>query len=603
MRQFLLFICLLQFSLVNAQIRCGSSLLLKTNCEQNTQIAEKRILLEKRMQEWTAKNKSQITDIVTIPVVFHVLYNTEEQNISDEQLLSQIEVLNADFRRTNADAINTPTDFIDVAADASFEFCLAVRAPDNSTTNGITRTNTSIDGFSLNDNRIYYDSLGGKNGWDKDKYLNIWVCKLNGVLGFASFPAGGLEEKDGLVIDFKHIGTTGTAVSPFHKGRTTTHELGHWLNLIHLWGDGNCADDFVADTPTQETENYGCPAHPSPSCTNEGDMFQNFMDYTNDACMNLFTEGQKGRMHAAFNTYRSSLLNSNACIPPLEDAGISAISLPDEETAYCGATIEAKVTLTNYSTLTLDSVTIVCVDENDNNYFTYWSGSLAAGASTNVTLNEIPLADGAHDWVVHTLLPNGAPDINPENDSYPLSFISFDGQSINLSITTDNYGEENYWTITDENGAIWAQDSLLTSNTTIDTSLCLDPNNCFTLTIYDLYNDGMCCDFGNGNIYVNNNYFSGEFQSALTIDLCNLNNITTETYNPINIYPNPTNGMVNIEGINEENTIRLYDTFGKLLLHKKGEKSLDLRAFSNGVYFLTISNNNKSTTRKLIINK
>lgn len=603
MRLFLLFICLFHFSMVGAQIRCGSDQLLKINTEQNAQFIQDRLHLEQRMHEWAIKNKAQTNSIISIPVVFHVLYNTEEQNISDQQLLSQLDVLNADFQRTNIDAINTPADFIDVAADASFEFCLAMRDPENNTTTGITRTNTSIDGFSLNDNRIYYDSLGGKNGWSRDKYLNIWISKLNGVLGFASFPAGGIQEKDGLVIDYEHIGTIGTAVSPFHKGRTTTHELGHWLNLIHPWGDGNCADDFVADTPTQESENYGCPAHPSPSCSNQGDMFQNFMDYTNDACMNLFTEGQKERMHAAFNTYRNSLLTSNACILPLEDAGISAVSLPNEESPYCGSTIEAQISLTNYSSLTLDSVTIICVDENENSHFTYWHGSLAAGATTSVTLNEIPLIDGSHEWEVYTLLPDGAPDINTANDSYQLSFTSFDGQSVNLSITTDNYGAENYWEITDENGTIWAQDSLLSSNTTIDTSLCLDPNNCFTLTIYDLYNDGMCCDFGNGNIVVNGNSFSGEFQSSLAIDLCSLNNISTSEHIPVRIYPNPTDGMITIEGVSEESSIQLYNTFGTLLLHKKGEKSLDLKAFSNGVYFLSINTDKKIITRKLIINK
>ncbi|MCB0624470.1 MAG: zinc metalloprotease, partial [Saprospiraceae bacterium] len=176
-----------------------------------------------------------------------------------------------------------------------------------------TRTSTSVTAFSANDN-MKFNSSGGKDAWPAGSYLNIWVCDLSGgLLGYAQFP-GGPASTDGVVIDYAYFGTIGTATPPFHLGRTATHEVGHWLNLRHIWGDGPCSvDDFVTDTPTSDAANYGCPiGHVSCSTT---DMVQNYMDYTDDACMNLYTTGQKNRMRAVFDTggARQSLLNSTAC--------------------------------------------------------------------------------------------------------------------------------------------------------------------------------------------------------------------------------------------------------------------------------------------------
>ena len=598
---FLILFCL-SYATIFGQLRCGSDETLYQRYIQTPSLVQERENLEYKIQSW--KDKRISSEILTIPVVFHVLYNQEEENISDEQLLSQLDVLNEDFRRLNQDAINTESDFEEVAADIEIEFCLAVRDPSNLETTGITRTQTDIEGFSLNDNRIFYDTLGGKNYWNNDYYLNIWVCNLNNVLGFASFPGGAIPEKDGLVIDYEHIGTTGTATEPFNKGRTTTHELGHWLNLIHLWGDGNCADDFVDDTPTQEMENYGCPAHPSPSCLNEGDMFQNFMDYTNDACMNFFTQGQKERMHATINLYRYNILNSKGCILPIEDAGVSEIINITPNGSVCGDTIQVEVTLTNYSSLTLDSVNIVCINEEGIEYITSWSGYLNENESTNVFLNEIPLTDGNHTYTIYTEQPNGAIDINNLNDTINVNFESLNGKDIQLSISTDNYGDENYWKIVDENNSVWVSDSILPSNITIDTSVCLDSDLCYTFIIYDLYNDGICCEFGNGSIVINNNYFSGEFSDSLSIDLCNLNNIETPFITDTRIFPNPSfNGIFQIDSKEEIVAIKVYDSLGQKMGVFDNKKELDLRSFSNGVYVLTIITKNSISSNKVMIFK
>ncbi len=226
---------------------------------------------------------------ITIPVVVHVLYNTPEQNISDQQINSQIAVLNKDFSATNNDLNNVPGEFAGVVADIDIQFVL----------DRVIRKQTSRSSFGTND-AIKYDSQGGSNAVDTSKYLNIWVGNIGGgVLGYAQFP-GGNSATDGVVISPQYFGTTGYVAAPFDKGRTTTHEIGHWLNLRHIWGDGRCnRDDFVADTPRSDRPNYGCPTYPTVHCRST-DMTMNYMDYSDDACMYMFTQGQKERMRALF---------------------------------------------------------------------------------------------------------------------------------------------------------------------------------------------------------------------------------------------------------------------------------------------------------------
>lgn len=260
--------------------------------------------------------------VITIPVVVHVIYNTTAQNISDAQIQSQLTVLNNDFRKLNSDWANTPSAWQSLVADVEVQFCLAQRDPSGNATNGIVRRQTTVTSFSTND-AMKYTAQGGSNAWPASSYLNIWVCNLGGgLLGYAQFP-GGPSATDGVVVNFTAFGTTGTAAAPFNRGRTATHEVGHWLNLYHIWGDdgtGCTGSDNVNDTPNQADENYGCPAFPTVSCSNgpNGDMFMNYMDYTDDACMYMFTAGQKARMQALFAAggFRASLVNSLGCQAP-----------------------------------------------------------------------------------------------------------------------------------------------------------------------------------------------------------------------------------------------------------------------------------------------
>ena len=250
---------------------------------------------------------------ITIPVVVHVVYRNSSQNLSDARILSQIQVLNEDFQMLNADADG----YWPQAADAQIAFCLATVDPNGDPTNGIQRRSTKKRSFSYSNDGVKFYSSGGLDAWPADDYLNIWVCNLgNNLLGYAQFP-GGPAATDGVVIDYAYFGTNAT--SPYDLGRTATHEVGHWLNLRHIWGDGPCGvDDFVADTPESDASNGGCPIG-HVSCGTE-DMVQNFMDYTYDACMNLFTAGQAARMNAVLapGGARYSLQSSNGCGDPVD---------------------------------------------------------------------------------------------------------------------------------------------------------------------------------------------------------------------------------------------------------------------------------------------
>jgi hypothetical protein len=254
---------------------------------------------------------TQRSGVTRIPVVVHVVWNTAAQNISDAQIASQIDVLNRDFRRTNPDFTITPAPFLALAADTRVEFFLATTAPSGVTSSGIERRQSSAASFSDND-AVKSAAGGGMDAWPSAHYLNIWVCPLgNSLLGYAQFP-GGPANTDGVVILHSAFGTSGTAAAPFNLGRTSTHEIGHWLNLNHIWGDdgtGCSGTDNVNDTPNQGGYNVGAPAFPHVSCSNgpNGDMFMNYMDYVDDRAMVMFTAGQVARMQACLDGVRSTI--------------------------------------------------------------------------------------------------------------------------------------------------------------------------------------------------------------------------------------------------------------------------------------------------------
>ena len=241
------------------------------------------------------------TAIVTIKTHVHVVYNTADQNISAAQINSQIAAMNKDFRATNPDKSSTPSAFAGLVTDARIQFKLAE----------VTRTRTTKASFTTDD-AVKKASTGGIAPITPKTHLNLWVCPLGGgLLGYAQFP-GGPVATDGVVINYQAFGTSGTARAPFNKGRTATHEVGHYFNLRHIWGDTpDCSgSDMVADTPNAAGPNFGTPAFPVVTCNNgpNGDMFMNYMDYTDDAAMFMFTAQQVLRMRTALDTARSGLI-------------------------------------------------------------------------------------------------------------------------------------------------------------------------------------------------------------------------------------------------------------------------------------------------------
>ncbi|MBL0052785.1 MAG: T9SS type A sorting domain-containing protein [Bacteroidetes bacterium] len=264
---------------------------------------------------------SKVTNVVNIPVVVHVVYKTAAQNISDVKINAQIAQLNLDFAALNTDSNLIPAPFKPLFANTQIQFCLAQRDPQGNPSTGIVRVLTTVSSFTQS-NGVKYTAQGGSNAWPASSYLNLWVCNLgSSLLGYAQFP-GGSAATDGVVCLY---GTVGSMLSPgstpsYNLGRTNGHEIGHWLNLRHIWGDANCGNDLVSDTPTQQGANFGCPNFPKISCNNgpNGEMFVNYMDYVDDDCMHMFTVGQSARMNALFNLNtgtRKSLLTSLGCTP------------------------------------------------------------------------------------------------------------------------------------------------------------------------------------------------------------------------------------------------------------------------------------------------
>lgn len=327
----LIFTCLSLFSQLAAQKNCSSS------AYQQEQLKTDPAFIQRLQQIESFSNRSVEGNgvaargdetIIKIPVVVHILYHYPSEKISDQQVFTQIAALNKCFRRRNSDTINTPAYFRPVAADCGIEFQLAISDPKRRATTGIVRKYTPIIQWEADDKMKFTNEMGD-DAWDAGSYLNIWVCNLDRVAGYASVP-GGIMSKDGLVLGFSTFGTI-NSMHGYEMGKTAVHEVGHWLSLKHLWGDTYCGDDGIADTPKQAGYNIECPGVINITCGNGpyGDMYMNYMDFTNDACMNLFTQGQKARMRSMFDPGgpRNSILVSKGLNPPL----ISEIELPEED--------------------------------------------------------------------------------------------------------------------------------------------------------------------------------------------------------------------------------------------------------------------------------
>ncbi|HJT30960.1 MAG TPA: zinc metalloprotease [Pirellulales bacterium] len=285
--------------------QCGAVEVYHRMLERHPGFRERQVEIERFTATSLLFGQAARSSITTISVVVNVVYGTRQQNVSDKQIKSQIDALNRDYAASNKDRSKAPACWSALVANTNIRFELA----------DVTRTKTDETSFGTDDG-VKSVQTGGKAPTDPDRCLNFWVCNLSGgILGYAQFP-GGPPATDGVVIQWTAFGTVGTATAPFNVGRTAVHEVGHYFNLHHIWGDTNdCSGtDYVADTPNAQLPNYGRPTFPHISCNNgpNGDMFMNYMDYVDDAEMVMFTHGQAARMAAALTGPRNSLIGAVA---------------------------------------------------------------------------------------------------------------------------------------------------------------------------------------------------------------------------------------------------------------------------------------------------
>ncbi|MDQ3111655.1 MAG: M43 family zinc metalloprotease [Bacteroidota bacterium] len=406
--------------------------------QRNPQHDAQRNAFEASLQQYIEANRERLESsemVITCPVVFHCVYGSTAQNVSLNQVLSQLQVMNEDFARTNADANSHWSQ----AVNTTVQFCLAQRTPAGLATTGLEsrQYGSSSTSWSTNDN-VKSFANGGLDAWDPSRYFNIWVCNLTGgLLGYGEFPTNSLSNTFGAVVDYTCFGSNYTSYgtfsgiqAPFDRGRTVTHEFSHCVDLYHVWGDdgGSClGSDYCTDTPNQGDATSGCYSWPHvDNCTTTGNgiMYENYLDYSDDNCLNLFTNNQKTRMLAVLNSAPyNTLQTSNGCTSPnpsSNDAAISAITTPNG--TVCGTTFTPVVVLKNWGTSTLTTCTIKYqVDATTLQTYT-WTGSLATGLTTNVTLSSMTTTSGAHTFTAYTQNPNGLTDANAANDSFTSNF-------------------------------------------------------------------------------------------------------------------------------------------------------------------------------------
>jgi hypothetical protein len=336
--------------------RCATGEFEKIKCVHDKKYAVRRLQFNQKIsqqilaQQRPNAKKSGIQELLRIPVVVHVIHNditnkiggSSNANISAEQITSQIEVLNEDYRRkANTFGFNTNP----IGVDMNIEFYLADIDPNGKPTTGINRVYSerkSYDPFSEDDQR----AMSALSYWPSDSYLNIWTTTLaNNYLGYAQFPTapdfeGLLEDEqdaniDGVYIDYKFFGRKASTITSrvYKYGRTTTHEVGHWLGLIHIWGDEDCGDDYVADTPRAQNSNLTLFCNEKFSTCNgprTRNMIENYMDYTIDSCMNIFTIGQRERVEKVFeiSPRRKKLKESTIRLPESTNLALDVFPNP-----------------------------------------------------------------------------------------------------------------------------------------------------------------------------------------------------------------------------------------------------------------------------------
>ncbi|PPZ90846.1 hypothetical protein C3729_10510 [Cloacibacterium normanense] len=619
----------------NGYIRC-----LSTEHEKKIQQKFKRATIG-QFETWMSneslnlrnKGANKVTAVRTIPVVVHVINKGESvgqgTNISDAQVRSQITTLNNDYRKKiGTKGYNTNP----VGADTNIEFALAVRDPNGNPTNGIDRVSFDKEFWQESD---VENVLKPNTIWEPTKYLNLWVVNfggdLEGVLGYAQFPVGstlnglddtGLANTDGVIIGYQFFGNLDYNDGSFNLdatygyGRTATHEIGHWLGLRHIWGDDTCGEDYVADTPVHEDANYGCFTHPkSNDCGTSDEMFENYMDYTNDDCMNIFTQNQLDRFNTVLtnSVRRKELLTSDALTAVTLLPNDGEVSVRPSFSGLCGGRPVGNFKIINRGSNNITSATL-SINDNGSTYTQNWSGNLGTNQEA-----VIPVMFSGNGVITATLTSvNGGADSKPSNNTSSYSYTikstpNFTTTTVKLDLKLDIYGTETTWELINANGDVLYHGGPYTDTATPPAlktfTFNLANNDCYSFIIRDLYGDGICCDAGSGyyklstssgTVMINQTSFNGYYDSY-TFSLGTLLAAEDVKKGNVEIFPNPVNDVLNITKVSNNATFTIFNVAGQFISKGKvTNNKVNVATLAKGVYFIEVSEKGATSKMKFI---
>ncbi len=622
----------------NGFIRCASS-----EYEAMLQKNDPKRMTNAQFEAWLAplienakNNKSQNGGIITIPVVVHVIHSGQAlgaaPNITDNQVKSQITVMNNDYRKmASTPGFNTNP----VGADTMIQFALAKVDPNGNPTDGIDRINLCETSWATTAIDDYVKPL---TIWDPTRYMNMWSVNFadSSLLGYAQFPSGsglpglnangGYADTDGVVANFSTFGSSdyddGTfmLIAPYDKGRTMTHEVGHFLGLRHIWGDDTCGTDYCADTPTAHDANGGCPTT-NASCDSPSiyEMVQNYMDYTNDTCMNIFTINQKDRITAVMNNSprRMELKTSVAdqAIPLFaNDAELKGERSCSQASCGTVSNITVQYMLYNRGTSALTSAVISYSTNGGVAQTMNWTGNLA---QNKYTIISIPTGASQGSVTAQITSVNGGSDQRAGNNSSTViigNSVPVANTNFTFELQRDPFGSETTWNLKNSAGTI-----LYSGGATTDTypylpslytqSWTLPVNDCYTFTIDDEYGDGIYeLDGGYrilnsaGMVVVSGNNF--EFTQSRTFKVIpNLVLATNEVAkkDTFGLYPNPANDVLNITKVSNKAKFEIHNAVGQLV--KAGNidnNQVRVAELVKGTYIITVKDGTVSENIKFI---
>jgi Pregnancy-associated plasma protein-A/Secretion system C-terminal sorting domain len=600
-------------------------------------------MTKEQFESWLApliKNakveKSQNGNIITIPVVVHVIHSGQNvgvaPNIVDEQVISQITVMNNDFRKlASTPGFNSNP----VGADTQIQFALAKVDPNGNPTNGIDRVNLCQATWSQAQIETF---VKPETIWDPTQYMNMWSVRFpnsSTILGYAQFPdsslpgldpIGGEQYSDGVVARYSTFGSSDYNVNntfllaaPYDKGRTMTHEVGHFLGLRHIWGDDDCGTDYCADTPTAHSENYNCPQNVA-SCDSPSifEMVENYMDYTNDSCMNIFTINQKDRLRAVMdNSPRRMELKASTkdvAIPLFPND--AEVKLEREcSTVSCSSTTQSpKISLYNRGTSPMTSA-VITYTVNGNTQTYNWTGNLAQDKYAVISLPMGSTALGGQ-MNINVTSVNGAADQRASNSNITVNYLGAPTRvdlNVVFNLQLDTYGSETSWSLTNSAGAtVYSSptngytDSAPSLPSVITQNWTLNPNECYTFTINDSYGDGMYPYGGyyniktqSGTTLLSGSHFNTTQSRTLKAQVLATNEAPKK--DTFGIYPNPVQDVLNITKVSDKVAFEIHNAVGQLI--RRGtinNNQIKVSELVKGTYIITIKDNNISESIKFI---